>query len=259
MLDPKYQAFVDAALSLPLGVVKPLSDRPALEIAETALAHMDTAVYGHSAAKEALIESLSAFVRNPAFGHANIFGLVGEPGIGKTSLIRSGMAHALDMPFSDEYLSASIPLDLSKCLVFVGYNDAEALSKPLRDRITEIRLHSFEPTEQVKIAQSYILPTVLDSLSWSARDVVLEPDALAHMCRRYTANEQGGLRPMRKLLQRLMLRVNVLLSTRDPKLLGLGEDFAIGLPFRISVDTVDALLCGCAGAAELSAASTLYI
>ncbi len=103
LLDPKYQQWVDQALQLPLGVFRPLPVDPADPGAVSKLLDdmrrcLDRHVMGQAGAKEALVEVVAACVSNPEYAGGSVLGLCGEPGVGKTSLVRKGLAHALDRP-----------------------------------------------------------------------------------------------------------------------------------------------------------------
>ena len=55
--------------------------------------------YGQEEAKSNILEVVAKWISNPK-GEGNVIGLCGPPGIGKTSLIKNGMATSLGMPFS---------------------------------------------------------------------------------------------------------------------------------------------------------------
>lgn len=59
---------------------------------------MNNVVYGQNNAKEHIIEVISKMIINPSKS-GNIFGIYGPMGIGKTTLIKNGMAKALGLPF----------------------------------------------------------------------------------------------------------------------------------------------------------------
>lgn len=318
-LDAKYQAWVDQALQLPLGVCIPPPvdphDPPAVEaFMRLARERLDATVSGQSGAKEAILEVVGACVSNPRYGAGGVIGLHGAPGVGKTSLVREGLSRALDRPcvylnvagvtetgglggfsftfegarpgalaagliasrcmnpiflidevdkcqrcvadllcsatdgssaaFSDRFF-ADIPLDLSGAAFVFCYNEMDAIDPVLRDRITEIRMTSFSPSEQVSIATDYVAPRLLGELRIDAPDVVFDDGALMHLSRRYTPHVTDGMRAIRKVMQRLLLRVNLMLVTGSPVPVGDGPCARAALrarPLRISVPLIDELL-----------------
>ena len=59
---------------------------------------MNKSVYGHIDAKDKILQIVSQWISNPS-SSGNIIALQGPPGIGKTSLVKNGIAKALNRPF----------------------------------------------------------------------------------------------------------------------------------------------------------------
>ena len=55
--------------------------------------------YGQEEAKSNILEVVAKWISNPT-AEGNVIGLCGPPGIGKTSLVKNGLAKSLGMPFS---------------------------------------------------------------------------------------------------------------------------------------------------------------
>jgi len=100
----KCSHWIDGFTGLPLGTYKDLpvklEDGPEKcgEFMVKVRSCMDTAIYGHDDAKLQIMQFVSAWVANPK-SHGNVLSIHGPPGIGKTSLIKDGVAKALDRPF----------------------------------------------------------------------------------------------------------------------------------------------------------------
>jgi ATP-dependent Lon protease len=60
--------------------------------------HMDQAIYGHEEAKLQILQFVSSWIANPSAA-GNVVSIHGPPGVGKTTLIKEGVAKALDRPF----------------------------------------------------------------------------------------------------------------------------------------------------------------
>jgi hypothetical protein len=60
--------------------------------------HMDSAIYGHDDAKLQILQFVSKWIANPAAA-GNVLSIHGPPGVGKTTLIKDGVAKALGRPF----------------------------------------------------------------------------------------------------------------------------------------------------------------
>ena len=62
-------------------------------------AQLDNGIYGHETTKDQLIKILAHTITNPTEG-GNVFALQGPPGVGKTALIKDGIAKALGRPYA---------------------------------------------------------------------------------------------------------------------------------------------------------------
>jgi ATP-dependent Lon protease len=59
---------------------------------------LETAIYGHDEPKLQIMQFVSSWIANPK-AHGNVLSIHGPPGVGKTSLIKDGVAKALGRPF----------------------------------------------------------------------------------------------------------------------------------------------------------------
>jgi hypothetical protein len=320
-IDPKFQTWVDQVLQIPLGVYRPMpvdatDSRAVAGLLADMRGRLDAVVKGQVRAKEALVEVVAACVSNPEYAGGSVLGLCGEPGVGKTSLVREGLASALDRPciyvslagasetghlggfcftfegsrpgafaqgvmragcmnpiflldeadkcsqrsvadllctvtdssnkaFVDKFF-ADVELDLSKAMYVFCYNDRDAIDPVLRDRISEIQMDSFTPTEQVEIATDYLVPALVRELRMDPVQLAL--GALQHLSREYTPHVRGGVRPIRKALQRLLMRINILVTARSADPVGGGacsRKVLAGLkkgPITVDAALIDELL-----------------
>lgn len=60
---------------------------------------LNTEVYGHSDAKDQIIRIVAQWISNPN-SKGNVIGIHGNPGVGKTTLIKNGVCKALGLPFA---------------------------------------------------------------------------------------------------------------------------------------------------------------
>jgi ATP-dependent Lon protease len=100
----KLRAWMEKLVSIPLGVYKEMPVRiedgldtcaPFMEKARRCL---DSAIYGQDEAKLQIQQFIASKIANPTASGLSLL-LIGPPGIGKTSLIKNGIAKALDWPF----------------------------------------------------------------------------------------------------------------------------------------------------------------
>ncbi len=68
------------------------------EFMDTVNKCLDGAIYGHDDAKLQIMQFVSSWIANPR-AHGNVMSIHGPPGVGKTSLIKDGVAKALGRPF----------------------------------------------------------------------------------------------------------------------------------------------------------------
>jgi flagellar biosynthesis GTPase FlhF len=100
----KCSHWINGFTGLPLGVFKDLpvriEDGPekCQDFMGLVAKNMDDAIYGHEDAKLQIMQFISSWIANPK-AHGNVMSIHGPPGIGKTSLIKDGVAKALGRPF----------------------------------------------------------------------------------------------------------------------------------------------------------------
>ena len=101
-----YKGFhwIEGYSNLPIGVYRDLPVK--LEDGSEACAsfvtkvrqNMDDAIYGHEEAKLQILQFVSSWIANPK-GIGNVLSIHGPMGVGKTTLVKNGIAKALDRPF----------------------------------------------------------------------------------------------------------------------------------------------------------------
>jgi ATP-dependent Lon protease len=60
---------------------------------------LDANVYGHSEAKDNIVRIVAQWISNPQ-SKGNVIGIHGNPGVGKTTLIKDGVCKAIGLPFA---------------------------------------------------------------------------------------------------------------------------------------------------------------
>ncbi len=100
----KMRNWLDKAVSVPFGIYKDIPVRLedgasfCAEFMRNAKKCLDEAVYGQDESKLQIMQFISTKIANPN-GRGLSLLLIGPPGIGKTSLIKNGIAKALGWPF----------------------------------------------------------------------------------------------------------------------------------------------------------------
>lgn len=100
----KVSHWIDGFTGMPIGEFKDLpvrmEDGPEKCHAFMSTVHkcMDSAIYGHEEPKLQIMQFVSSWIANPK-ANGNVLSVHGPPGVGKTSLIKDGVAKALGRPF----------------------------------------------------------------------------------------------------------------------------------------------------------------
>ena len=323
-LDPgsgeyyKMRNWLEKATALPLGIRKQMpvkvDDGPEVCSAFMTRAKrcLDEAIFGQDEAKLQILQFIAGKITNPQANGMSLL-LIGPPGIGKTSLIKQGIAKALDWPFQfislggdsdastfnghqmvyegshcgkivnslvaaksmsmvlmfdeldkisstpkgeeiqnllvhltdsaqnmefeDKYLSG-IPLDMSQSMFVFSANDINKIDRVLLDRFTVINLEGYGPKEKMEIAEKFLLPGALKQVNLAER-VGVPKDIVSHVLETY-AKEEKGVRELKRCMEQIAQKLNMLRLFNSPDLPFYIKDFA--LPFILKKEHVDKFL-----------------
>lgn len=136
--------------------------------------------------------------------------------------------------FSDKYFSG-IDFDLSKAMFIFSYNDPHKLNPILRDRLTEIKFNSFKKNDKVIIAKTFLIKRACENIGLKYDDYIFPEDTITTLIERYTANEESGVRSLKRIIETLFLRINLYqlpqtlnISYRNLKMKQTGGKYKIG-------------------------------
>ena len=125
--------------------------------------------------------------------------------------------------FVDTYLG--VPFDLSQVLFIATGNTLDTIPGPLRDRMEVLTLSGYTDEEKVGIATQYLVPKQLSAHGLRAVELVVEPDAIRVLVRRYT--REAGVRNLERELAAVARKVARRLAEGQAG------------PFRVTAENLD--------------------
>ena len=339
-LDPgsseyfKLRNWLEKLTSIPIGIYKelPVTINNGVDLCrsfmENARKCLDNAIYGQEEAKLQILQFIGTKIANPS-GRGLSLLLSGPPGIGKTSLIKYGVAKALEWPFQfislggdsdastytghqlvyesshcgkivnslcsaksmsmvlmfdeldkisttpkgeevqnllvhltdpvqngefeDKYLSG-VNIDLSRIMFTFSANDLNKIDRVLLDRMIVVQLQGYNQKEKVAIAENYLLPAALKDVGLTEK-VAVSKEVLEYVLSEY-ASEETGVRELKRCMEQITQKVNMLRMFNSKELPFYIKDFA--LPFVVKKEHVDLFLKKRSASIDISA-KMMYI
>ncbi len=181
--DNKLKTWFDALMTVPFGKYKGTSldsikSKKVKVFLDNLQDTMDQAVYGHDEAKRQIIQMMGQQIRNSK-SKGNVLGIYGPPGNGKTSLVKDGIAKAMDKPFVFISLGGATDasfldghsytyegsiygrivngLITSKCMdPIIYFDELDKISKTSKgDEITNLLVHLTDPVQNTNFRDKY--------------------------------------------------------------------------------------------------------
>ena len=187
----KQRAWLEKLTSLPLGVYREIpariEDGPAIcgAFMERARKCLADAIYGQEEAKIQVLQFIASKIANPAARGLSLL-LSGPPGIGKTSLIKNGIAKALDWPFqfislggdsdSSTYVGHQVVYEGSHCgkianslvaaksmSMLLMFDELDKISAtPKGEEVQNLLVHLTDPVQNGDFEDKYLSGIPLD-------------------------------------------------------------------------------------------------
>jgi len=181
--DNKLKTWFDALMTVPFGKYKGINldsikSKKVKAFLDNLQETMDKAVFGHEEAKRQIIQMMGQQIRNPK-SKGNVIGIYGCPGNGKTSLVKDGIAKAMDKPFVFISLGGATDasfleghsytyegsiygrivngLITSKCMdPIIYFDELDKISKTHKgDEITNLLVHLTDPVQNSHFRDKY--------------------------------------------------------------------------------------------------------
>lgn len=119
------------------------------------------------------------------------------------------LTHLLDSSqnteFEDKYFSG-IPLNLSKALFILSYNDPESIDPILLDRVHRVKFDSLTVDDKIVIAKNHLLPEIYKNIGLDGV-IEIDDDALKYIVENYTL--EPGVRKFKEKLFEIVGEVNL--------------------------------------------------
>jgi hypothetical protein len=196
-LDPgtgeyfKHRNWLEKLTSLPIGIYKELpvkiSDGPETcgSFMEKARKSLDEAIYGQDEAKLQILQFIGTKIANPD-GRGLSLLLSGPPGIGKTSLIKNGVAKAIQWPFqfislggdsdASTYTGHQLVYESSHCGKIVNslcaaksmslvlmFDEVDKISTtPKGEEVQNLLVHLTDPVQNGEFEDKYLAGVPID-------------------------------------------------------------------------------------------------
>jgi len=184
----KLRSWMEKLVSIPLGVYKDMPVKLDVDCAPfmtKARAFLEDAIYGQEDAKLQIMQFIASKIANPTSSGLSLL-LTGPPGIGKTSLIKNGIAKALEWPFqfislggdsdSSTYTGHQFVYEGSHCgkianclaqaksmSMILMFDELDKVSAtPKGEEIQNLLVHLTDPVQNMEFEDKYLTGIPLD-------------------------------------------------------------------------------------------------
>lgn len=122
----------------------------------------------------------------------------------------------------DYYFGGNIKLDLSKCIFIFSLNDIKNVDPILKDRLEVIKVDGFNKKDKLQIAKNYLVPIELKNYNI---EVSFSDDNLRYIINKL--NDEKGVRNLKRVIEIIMRKINVLRYYNKDKISYYMKDFKI--------------------------------
>ncbi len=187
----KLRAWLDKVVSIPFGTCKDIPVRledgseKCAEFMRGSKKCLDDAVYGQDESKLQIMQFISTKIANPEHRGLSLL-LIGPPGIGKTSLIKNGIAKALGWPFqfislggdsdASTYTGHQLVYESSHCGKIVNslvasksmstvlmFDEIDKISQtPKGEEVMNLLIHLTDPVQNGDFEDKYLAGVPID-------------------------------------------------------------------------------------------------
>ena len=118
--------------------------------------------------------------------------------------------------FTDAYFQG-VEIPLSSVQWIFSANHIEKINPILLDRFIIINFESFNLSEKVIICNEYLKNKICSNIGLDIEKYKISDNVISYLIKSYTENKNSGVREIKKLLEQLFLKINLLELSNDFK------------------------------------------
>ena len=107
--------------------------------------------------------------------------------------------------FQDKFFQG-IDFDLSQVIFIFSYNNPSIIDPILLNRITQIKIESYNVNDKIIIAKKYIIPKLLDEFNFNKNEIIFNNEIIENIINNYTY--EAGVRDLKRCIEQLILKLN---------------------------------------------------
>jgi len=188
------------ALGLPMMMV------PLGGMTDASILNGQQAVYENSTCGAIVSGLMSSKCMNPVVVLDELDKVGGESQRGQEVI--NTLLHMTDPVQNDQYVDhyfADVPIDLSKCLMVLTFNNVDAVNPILRDRMQVIKTRGYSLKDKAHIAKRHLLPRI--SAQHGVADMSITDAAIEEISRR--VGQEDGVRNMERAIDSIVGNINL--------------------------------------------------
>lgn len=108
--------------------------------------------------------------------------------------------------FNDKFFQ-EVTFPLNKVLFIFSYNDPSKIDKILLDRIEQITVEAYTPTEKIKIFKDHLLREIISDINLPENLFNFSDDVIEYLIETYTC--ESGVRGLKRKLEKIILKLNL--------------------------------------------------
>lgn len=115
--------------------------------------------------------------------------------------------------YYDKYFG-DVPIDLSRCLIILTYNNDSFINPILKDRMIRITANNYTPKDKVQIVKQFMVPEFQNQFMFAPYEVTVPDEVVMYMIERIVPCEPG-VRNLKRALEFVFSNVNLARMTES--------------------------------------------